>query len=304
MIRPACWALVIALVVVGCAGKGDGGATGDDANVTASSGPRVTGPVAKRLVAAFDSMELADHAMAGRVSVDVRGVSCLTSTNGALDENEPLFLVPITTCALDLVGQPNPHHEIKDEAAKADVLMAALGDIDESLVESGMGKSFVLLKKISCEGHGPSAGSDPNDPPPTTVECTLDRDGAASIKADGAKANRLVQRLGLAVPDAIDHAMGGRFSVDIDSLDCKRISNGALDETDPLIGIPVSSCTITVQGKAINVEDGTPKAVALQAALEKAGLKPDSAMGRTGVTATSVSCNGSGSQPFTCSIKP
>jgi hypothetical protein len=180
--------------------------------------------------------------------------------------------------------------------------METLAKIDDTLVDSAMGKSIAQLKKISCEGHGPSAGSDPADPPQRTVTCTIENSDSKSISADGANAKRLFQALALAVPDAVDNAMGGRFGIDIDGVDCKQASNFALEETDPLVGISVASCTLTVSGKAVKVDDGAPKSLELLSALEKAGLRADSAMGKTGVTAKSVSCKGSASQPITCSL--
>jgi hypothetical protein len=305
MTRVLGWGSVLVLLVAGCAGKGDGGQTGDDANVTAASAAiRVNGNTATRLVAAFERLELADHAPAGRVNVDVRSLSCLTSSNFALEEDDPLLQVPITTCTLDFVGQPNPHRELKDPPAKSGVLMDALAAIRQDLVEGATGKESAILKKVSCEGQGPSAGSDPAAPPPTNVTCSLESEGLGTIKVDGDKAKMLLLRIGAAVPDAVDHAMGGRFGVDLDSLECTRIMNGFIEETEPLFQIPVAKCTLSVQGKQVSVDDPEPKSFALRKALEKAGLRPDAAMGREGVTAASVSCQGSASQPVTCTLQP
>jgi hypothetical protein len=293
---------VVAVLAVGCASKStDEGSTADQ--LQAAAGLHVTGAKAQRLINAFGLLEATDDAMGGRASVDVSKVLVLTHANSALDEQDPDFLVPSTTATFDVANQNPAHHEVTDAKAVSQVLFDALAAVDESLADSGMGKTFVTVPKVSCEGQGPGAGDDPKNPPPTTATCKVTGDAGKTFTVDGAKALRIVQAFGLAEPDAIDHAMGGRFGVDAANVTCERRANTALDESDPMFEIPAYSCKGDVpQAKSFSVDDKTPTAAALAKALELAGLQADSGMGTTGVSSAKVSCAVGPGNPAHCTL--
>ena len=265
---------------------------------------RVTGTKAERVINAFGLADAVDHAMGGRASVDLTHVSVITSANTMVDETDPSFEVPSTTATFDDAAESPSHRTVTDPAATAAVLFEALAAVDESLTDSGMGKSFVSAPKVSCEGQGPGAGNDPSNPPPTTATCTVTSDAKKTFSVDGKKALRIVQAFGLVSPDSVDHAMGGRFGVEATGVSCERRSNTALDDSSPSFDIPVYSCKGDVPAaKPFSVDDKDPVAVAILRALEAAGLQPDSAAGgKSGVTSAKLSCTKGPGQPTTCTI--
>jgi hypothetical protein len=261
----------------------------------ASGDQDVTGAVkdetAERLLGAFGESDAVDHAMGGRAGVDVKTLMCLTSSNAALEESDPLFMVPITTCTFDDTNESPSHRSVTDAPLRAKVLFEALNDVAPG--DAGMGKAYASAKTIACEGQGPGAGDDPANPPPTTVTCTITKDDGSTVSADGAKAKRLLQALGLLQPDAIDHAMGGRFGVDASDVQCVLSTNAALDPTAPLFEMPMASCSASfpdLDTPKVSLDDPEPKALVLLDALEKAGIAADSATGKTGVVVNAVTC--------------
>lgn len=247
----------------------------------------VTGAKAERLLAALGNV--------GAPS-DVKGLTCLTASNTALDEDAPLFDVPITTCTF-------ADKTIADAAQKAGVLYDAIAAVDEELEEGAAGTYYASAKSIVCEGQGPGAGSDPANPPPTTVSCKVTSGSGRVIEVDAKKSARLAQAFGLF--DVIDHAMGGRFGVEANDVTCAKHPNTALDENAPLFGVATHGCTMKVPGMSpeeVKADDAEPKALALLDSLEKAGAVADSAMGKTGVSLTEVSCTKKGATT-SCSLR-
>jgi hypothetical protein len=294
--------LVAALAAAGCGGAG--GSSDVGAEDSAQTGRKPTGTNAERLIGAFGKLGAVDNAMGGRAGVDVKSLTCLTASNGALDEDDPLFLVPITTCTFENTNEQPPHHEAKDDAAKAGVLYDAIAAVDESLVEGAAGTMYASAKSIVCEGHGPSAGSDPDAPPPTTVSCKVTTDDGRVIDVDAAKSKRLAQAFGLF--DVIDHAMGGAFGVEAHDVQCALHPNTALDETDSLFGVATHGCSMSIPGRTpekLSADDAEPKAAALLDALEKGGATADSAMGKTGVTLNSVTCRKGPGAATSCTLR-
>jgi hypothetical protein len=298
---PVLGSLVLTMVA-GCAAKSTSDASASD-ELVAGHAIQVSGAKAERLLNAFGLVDAVDHAMGGRASVDVKGLSVIASANSALDDTDPDFLVPSTVATFDDASESPSHRVVTDPRAAAAVLFGALADVDDSLADSAMGKTFVTASKVECDGHGPGAGDDPNNPPPTTATCTVTSEEGKTFSVDGAKALRIIQAFGLASPEAVDHAMGGRFGVAATNVSCERRSNMALDETDPLFEIPVHSCKADVtDAKPFSVDDKDPVAGALLKALEVAGLQADSAMGKTGVTSAHVTCSKGPGQPTACSL--
>ena len=265
----------------------------DATGTCVSSATTVTGAKADRLLAALGGLDAVDNAMGGRASADVSTVACITSSNANLDDTDPLFNVPITTCSLQAgPGFTPPQRSVTDDPPKAGVLFDALAAAASSSVDSGMGKSDLALKAASCEGHGPGAGDDPANPPPTTVKCTLTTSDGKTASTTGARALRIAQGFGLA--GARDQAMGGVFGTNATNLSCERRSNAALDDASPSFEVPAYSCTFTAAGfdpSTFKLDDAEAKAHELSLALTNAGLQADaSSGGKSGVTASKISC--------------
>lgn len=279
----------------------------DGAGTCISAAITVKGAKADRLLAALGGFDAVDSAMGGRASADVTKVSCLSSSNANLDETDPLFNVPVTTCSLEAgPGFTPAHREVKDDAAKAAVLFDALAAAASAFVDSGMGKSDIALKSASCEGHGPGAGSDPANPPPTTVKCTLTSTDGKTVAVSGAKAQRIAQGFGLA--GATDQAMGGAFGTDATDLSCERRSNAALDESSPSFEVPAYACSFRATGfdpSSFEIDDAEAKAHELSLALLNAGIEGDASMGgHSSVTASAVTCTKGPGAETSCTLTP
>jgi hypothetical protein len=268
---------------------------GDESETVTARSIRISGPKAERLLAAFVRADAVDHAMGGRASVDVRALSALTASNGALDDTDELFLVPTTSASFDNAASPGKRAEIQDGPAVANVIFDALAAVDESLSDSAMQRTFVTASKVGCDGQGAGAGAEEEVTP--IVTCTVVSESGASFTVRDAAARRIVQAFGLA--GAVDHAMGGRFSVAASDVKCERRSNGALDESDPMFNVPAHGCTFAAES-AKKIEDAFPVAFALRSALEAAGLVADSAMGHTGVSSAHVTCAKGPGVPTRC----
>jgi hypothetical protein len=263
--------------------------------VASPSSPfHVTEALAERLMNAFGAVDAVDHAIGGRASVDVSGLSVITSSNGALEDDAPLFLVPMTRASFEDAAESPSHREVKDAPQLAALLYDAVGAVDASLTGSGEGVTSAKTADVSCEGHGPGAGDDPNHPPPRTATCQVKSEAGSTFTVDGQKALRLVQ--GFIAFDAVDHAMGGRFSVEVAAVSCERRKSAELS-------LEMTKCRVTANGKTLPISDEVPSARVLGAALQAAGLEADSAMGSTGVTASRVSCSKGPGRPTDCTIE-
>jgi hypothetical protein len=284
-----------------CSGRAD---TSDSSTAGATTAPavEVKGDVAERLLASFGAFDAVDSAMGGRADVDVSKLSCLTSSNAALDESDPSFNLPSTACTFDVANRSPANVSATDPVAKAQAIFEALADAGVSQEPDMGGKLFVEVQRLVCEGQGAGAGADPTPALPG-VTCTLTTDNATTTTVTDAKARRLVQVFGLI--DVVDAAMGGRFGFDVSQVQCERRANDALEPSDPEFEVPEYSCTLDDSGRsptALSVTDGKPKAVALLAALERAGLSADSGMGKTGVSSSHVTCSRGPDTPTACSI--
>jgi hypothetical protein len=286
-----------ALVLVACGGSAADVVEGSAQDLTSAT--RVTGAKAERLIAALGGLDAVDHAMGGRSSVDVSNVKCTTVAHTALDVTDPLFNVPITTCALDVDGATPAHHEVADTPGPARVIFDAVAAASDAFVDSGMGHTWATLKSVSCEGDGPGAGA--QTPAATVVTCSLTGENGKVVRLDGEKAMRLAQGFGLA--SVLEHAMGGDFGIISDDLACERSNNTALDESSPAFGIPSHTCAMKVSGldpAEVAIDDTAATSFKLQKALETAGLEADSAMGQTVVTSPRITCRKGPSEPASC----
>ena len=292
------YATISLLVLAACGGNSAPADSSQGNAATLANEITVKDDVAERVIAAFGAVDALDAAMGGRAGVEVSSLTCVTASNAALDATDPMSNVPTTTCGFDVAGRTPARVEVTDPAAKANVLYDAL-DAAGAMADAAMGKSYVTAKHVVCTGQ--RNVEDPGAIPTASCDLSLD-DGTTKTVTDD-KARRLLQAFGMM--DVGDSAMGGRFGCDVTGVQCEERSNESLDEKDPQFGVPAYACKMDDAERspsAVSVEDAQAKAVALLAALEKAGLAADSAMGKSGVTASRVSCTKGPGEPTTCTL--
>src|SRR5262249_20923455 len=106
----------------------------------------------------FGPTDAVEHAMGGRFEVAASDVLCTRHANSALDESDPLFLIPTNECSVVIAGA---RREIKD-AKPTGVILRKAREAAGPPAESAMGKTRVGSPHVTCsKGHGPA------------VRCTL-----------------------------------------------------------------------------------------------------------------------------------
>lgn len=275
--------------------------SGDDAKsdaAKASAIPRgaLRGVQAERLINSLEPFKAVTHASASSASVDVSEVRCLTAWNGFIEEIDPAFMIPQTTCTLKVARATR---ELEDPLAAGAALFTALEEAGAD-TDAATGKEFAEVSRISCRGIGLGAGADPGDGD-FEASCTLELADATTKSVDGTLAWRLINALDLM--DAADHAMGGRVGADATDVVCRKSRNEFLDEGDALFGVPTYGCRMKsdIAGD-LDQTDAAPQSVALFDALVAAGLEESSATGKSGVSATRLRCRRTRGQPTWCAI--
>ncbi len=244
------------LFVAGCsAGASDNAASGPEQDIT-SGGHTVKGAKAERIIASLESFDAVDHAMGGRASVDIANLLCVASSNIMLDETDPSYAVPITSCAGDLANRTPAHVEKIDAPQKAFVAFDAIGSIDDSFEESEMGgRTYAEAKSVSCSGG----------------TCTVTNLAGKAFTVNGDRALRIEQAFG---PNA-----------NAENVKCERSSRAPLDEAEPGFNVPIYECASPA------LADAESQAADLMDAIAKAGIDPDAAMGgKLGVGVSHLTC--------------